>query len=152
MALSSEVWRPDRSSVLIISQAMHLLRVSLGILIVLISWELAHRYLVNPLLLPSPIHVTETLWHLLRTGELFTDIAASMTRIFVGYVIGCAIGIIFGLLMARSVWVNDLVAPMLELLQPLSPVALLRHIPCGDCAGCSGTHLELRPFVEFSFL
>jgi ABC-type nitrate/sulfonate/bicarbonate transport system permease component len=102
-----------------------LLRVSTGILVVLLVWELLHRFVVNPMLLPSPVRVVQTLFELLRTGELVADVGASMRRIVVGYTMGCAFGIVFGLLMARSLWVNDLLSPVLEVLRPLSPVAML---------------------------
>jgi ABC-type nitrate/sulfonate/bicarbonate transport system permease component len=88
-------------------------------------WELLHLYVVNPLLLPSPLKVVRTLFDLLQSGELVTDIAASLRRIVVGYAMGCGVGIVLGLLMARSIWVNDLLSPILEVLRPLSPVAML---------------------------
>jgi ABC-type nitrate/sulfonate/bicarbonate transport system permease component len=102
-----------------------LLRTTIGIVAVIAAWELLHRYVVNPLLLPSPLRVVQTLFELLRSGELVNDVGASMRRILVGYAMGCAVGIIFGLLMARSIWVNDLLSPVLEVLRPISPVAML---------------------------
>lgn len=102
-----------------------LLRSSIGIVAVLVAWELLHLYVVNPYLLPSPYRVLRTLFELLQTGELESDVAASMRRILVGYAMGCTVGIVFGLLMARSEWVNDLLSPILEVLRPLSPVAML---------------------------
>jgi NitT/TauT family transport system permease protein/taurine transport system permease protein len=69
--------------------------------------------------------VLQTFWHLLQSGELVEDIIASMRRIFVGYIMGCAVGIVLGLLMGRSVWVNDIISPFLEFLRPLSPIAML---------------------------
>lgn len=102
-----------------------LLRTTLGILAIILVWELLHRYVVNPLLLPSPLKVVVTLFDLMRSGELIADVSASMRRILVGYTMGCAVGIILGLLMARSLWMNDLLSPLLEVLRPISPVAML---------------------------
>jgi ABC-type nitrate/sulfonate/bicarbonate transport system permease component len=102
-----------------------LFRTTLGILAVILVWELLHRYVVNPLLLPSPLKVVVTLFELMRSGDLVADISASMRRILVGYTMGCAVGIILGLLMARSLWMNDLLSPLLEVLRPISPVAML---------------------------
>src|ERR1041385_2273763 len=96
-----------------------LLRTTLGILAIILVWELLHRYVVNPLLLPSPLKVVVTLFELIRSGDLIVDVAASMRRILVGYSMGCAVGIVLGLLMARSLWVNDLVSPLLEVLRPI---------------------------------
>lgn len=101
------------------------MRLGIGILAILVAWEFLHRFVVNPLLLPSPLRVVQTMVELLRSGELVTDVVASMRRILVGYTMGCVFGIVFGLLMARSAWVNDLLSPLLEVLRPLSPVAML---------------------------
>jgi ABC-type nitrate/sulfonate/bicarbonate transport system permease component len=100
-------------------------RIILGVVIIIASWEFLHRYVINPYLLPSPIQVLKTLWDLTLSGELLTDIVASMRRILVGYAMGCTVGIVLGLLMGRLMWFNDLLTPFLELLRPLSPVAML---------------------------
>jgi ABC-type nitrate/sulfonate/bicarbonate transport system permease component len=107
------------------AQVLRLARIFVGILIIIASWEFLHRYVINPYLLPSPLQVLRALWDLTASGELVADIAASMRRILVGYAMGCAIGIILGLLMGRLGWFNDLLTPFLELLRPLSPVAML---------------------------
>lgn len=101
------------------------LRIGLGIAIMVVGWDLLNRFVINPYLLPAPIQVARALWDLLRSGELVADVAASMRRIFVGYVMGCTIGVFLGLLMGRSTWFNDLITPFLEVLRPLSPVAML---------------------------
>src|SRR5579862_2707258 len=101
------------------------MRISIGIIAILLVWEFMHRYVVNPMLLPSPVKVVRTIFELLYSGELISDVAASMRRILIGYAIGCTVGIVLGLLMARSIWVNDLLSPLLEVLRPVSPVAML---------------------------
>lgn len=116
---------PQSSAVRLVPSTGRFVRVVIGIIALLIAWEILHRYFVNPLLLPSPLRVVRTLFALLKSGELIDDIGASMRRILVGYAMGCAVGIFFGLLMARSTWVNDLLSPLLEVLRPLSPVAML---------------------------
>src|SRR6516165_8299268 len=81
-------------------------RIILGVVIIIASWEFLHRYVINPYLLPSPIQVLKTLWDLTLSGELLTDIVASMRRILVGYAMGCTVGIVLGLLMGRLMWFN----------------------------------------------
>ena len=96
-----------------------------GVVLIIFGWQVLHSYVVHPLLLPSPAQVLKTLWGLLVSGELLEHISASMTRIAIGYSGGCILGIALGLLMGRILWVNDLLSPFLELLRPLSPVAML---------------------------
>jgi ABC-type nitrate/sulfonate/bicarbonate transport system permease component len=107
------------------ARMLRTIRILLGIVVIIGGWQFLHRYVVNPYLLPSPLEVLRTLWDLLLSGELLVDIGASMRRIFVGYAMGCTIGIVFGLLMGRLAWFNDIVTPFLEVLRPLSPVAML---------------------------
>lgn len=116
---------PRSERIVLPAGAAHALRLLIGIVLIFVGWEVLNRYFVNPLLLPSPAEVFQTTWQLLLSGELLRDIAASMRRIFVGYAMGCSVGIVLGLLMGRSVWVNDLITPFLEVLRPLSPVAML---------------------------
>ncbi|TAK84433.1 MAG: ABC transporter permease [Betaproteobacteria bacterium] len=101
------------------------LRVSGAFLLLLVIWQFLHSFVINPFLLPSPGTVASTLWKLLESGELLSDIAASMRRILIGYFMGCFIGIVLGLLMGRFLWINDVLSAPLELIRPLSPVAML---------------------------
>jgi ABC-type nitrate/sulfonate/bicarbonate transport system permease component len=101
------------------------LRIAAGFVLFIGIWEILHLYVINPFLLPSPLKVVETIWDLLRSGELPYDISVSSIRILIGYLGGSAIGIIVGLLIGRFQSVSDLTAPFLEFLRPLSPVALL---------------------------
>lgn len=97
--------------------------VSLGLL--LLAWQLLHSYVVHPRLLPSPGNVAVTGWNLLKSGELQQHVLISLTRIGVGYTAGCIIGITLGLLMGRSTVFHDLMAPIIELIRPISPIAMV---------------------------
>lgn len=97
--------------------------VSIGLLLVI--WQLLHSYVFHPLLLPSPWNVALTAWALLKSGELQDHVLISLARIGVGYSAGCAIGITLGLLMGRNTLLHDLLAPIIELLRPISPVAMV---------------------------
>ena len=101
------------------------IRICIGVVLFIGSWQILHSFFVNPFLLPSPLQVLKTMWDLTISGELPDDIYESSRRIAVGYVGGSAIGIVFGLLMGRFRSINDLMSPFLEFLRPLSPVALL---------------------------
>lgn len=108
-----------------LSRYVRPLRIFAGIVLFLAAWQLLYLYVAQPLLMPSPMKVVDTLGKLIASGELYTHIVASMRRILVGYVLGCLIGIVLGLVIGRWATVHDLATPFLEFIRPLSPVALL---------------------------
>lgn len=103
-------------------------RVAMGMLsigTVLILWHLSVGTLFNPVLVPTPAATFAKAWGMMLSGELFVHIAVSMKRVLIGYVIGCVAGITLGALMGR-VWImRELADPVLELIRPISPVAIV---------------------------
>lgn len=104
---------------------MRPMRIAMGVVIFIAAWQVLYLYVAQPLLMPSPLKVATTLWDLIASGELYVHVVASMRRILVGYVAGCALGIVLGLIIGRWATVHDLATPFLEFIRPLSPVALL---------------------------
>ena len=96
-----------------------------GILMIVAVWQFFSTYVVGAFLLPPPGEVANTLWSMAQSGVLQTDLLASGRRILVGYTLGCAIGVVWGLLIGRIEWLSDLTTPLLEFVRPLSPVAML---------------------------
>jgi NitT/TauT family transport system permease protein len=94
-------------------------------IVLLILWEVASRIgLVNPQFLPPFSKAMLDLVHLAGTGELFSALAASLFRVVSGFVIAVVIGVTLGALMGRYRWMDDLADPLVELLRPISPLAL----------------------------
>lgn len=102
-----------------------LARILTGSFAIILIWQFLSSFVIDPFLLPPPLKVAETLWSMIQSGVLLTDILASGRRILVGYVLGCVIGIIWGLLIGRIGWISDLSSPFLEFIRPLSPIAIL---------------------------
>jgi len=50
-------------------------------------------------LIPTPLKVATTMWKILVSGEFFNQLAASMTRILIGFSLAMLVGIIIGILM-----------------------------------------------------
>ena len=98
---------------------------AISILLLLIVWQFLSSYVIDPLLLPPPARVLEEAIKMLRTGELALNVWASVQRIFWGFVTGCIAGIPIGLLMGRIRTVRELILPVLNLIRPISPVALV---------------------------
>ena len=91
----------------------------------LAAWELMSRAVLNAALVPPPSVVAETAWGMLQNGELFVHIAISLRRIFLGFLLGSAIGVVLGAVAARSALVWDALRPLLALCSAVPPIALI---------------------------
>jgi NitT/TauT family transport system permease protein len=110
---------------------------------VLALWEgLSRAGFINPLILPSPTNVALRWWGYLSplkpydaaegpyltwlvSGELLHDAAASLTRVFVGFLLGGGLGLGLGLLMGVSNTVYRLMNPLVQILRPIPPIAYI---------------------------
>jgi ABC-type nitrate/sulfonate/bicarbonate transport system permease component len=97
--------------------------VSFGIL--LLVWYLSVGTIFNPILVASPQATFSKMASMLASGELLRHVSVSLKRVLVGYVVGCTLGIAFGAIIGRVKTVAELVDPVLELVRPISPVALV---------------------------
>ena len=84
----------------------------------------------SPVLLPGPVAVGSYLWEAVRDGTLAEACWVTMTRLVIGYLIGCVIGLPLGMLTARSKTLNDTLGVLALGLQTLPsvcwvPLALL---------------------------
>jgi ABC-type nitrate/sulfonate/bicarbonate transport system permease component len=94
-------------------------------LLLLGVWELSGRmHLVDPLLLPPPSTVFAELWRMLANGSLIADIWASLRRVFMGFFISAIVSITLGAVMGRSQLFEDMLDPLIELIRPISPLAI----------------------------
>jgi NitT/TauT family transport system permease protein len=92
---------------------------------VLLVWHLSVGTLFNPVLVPTPGTTFAKAWSMMQSGELFMHIGVSMRRVLIGYVIGCVSGIALGALIGRIWFMRELADPVLELIRPISPVAIV---------------------------
>lgn len=103
----------------------------LFILLLLSLWEISGllRW-VDPLSLPRLSAVLVTMLNLTASGELPLEVAYSLWRMFAGYFIGTALGIVAGVLMGFFRPVYYLLEPITEVLRPIPspayvPIAIL---------------------------
>lgn len=92
---------------------------------VLLLWHLSVGTLFNSALVPAPAATFSKAWGMIVTGELFMHIGVSLRRVLVGYVVGCAAGIMLGAVIGRFWLARELADPVLELIRPISPVAIV---------------------------
>lgn len=93
--------------------------------VLFIVWYLSVGTLFNPFLVASPQATFTKMASMLASGELLRHVAVSLKRVLVGYVVGCTLGIAFGAIIGRIRAVSELADPVLELVRPISPVALV---------------------------
>jgi NitT/TauT family transport system permease protein len=98
----------------------------IGIVGILVLWEVVCQLeLVPPLFLPAPSSILLAGWDMLISGELHENVLASLYRIIIGYAIGAVCGIVFGLLLGFSRWVDAVLTPIVYSIYPIPKIALL---------------------------
>ena len=92
-------------------------------------WELVVRIGgFNEALLPTPYKVLLGFGELIGDGVLFKDIADSLVRFFIGYIISVVAGVFLGLILGwyKGIW--NYINPIVQVIRPISPVAWLPFI------------------------
>jgi ABC-type nitrate/sulfonate/bicarbonate transport system permease component len=96
------------------------------LLLLLALWEGASRAgLVNQFYMPPVTRIASELWRLLLNGELLGHLGTSAVRFGLGYVIAVALGLGIGLVMGYFRAGYLLLEPLIELLRPLPPPAII---------------------------
>lgn len=80
---------------------------------------------VDRVLLPSPLEVVGSLLAALRDGSLLRHVTASLLRVLEGFGLALAAAVPLGIAMGVSPVVRGMVEPLLELLRPIPPIALI---------------------------
>lgn len=94
--------------------------------VVLCLWEAAGAFgWVNPILLPRPSQIVQSLIQLVLDGELVSPLVHTVTLFFVGYVLASVIGVALGVAMAVSNALYGLLEPLVELIRPVPKSALV---------------------------
>lgn len=100
---------------------------SWGVLIVFIAvWQVAATLgWVSPTFLPGPLQVWQALVEITLSGQLWTDLSASLVRIGLGWTIGTLLGLAVGVSMGLSSISRSIALPGISALAPIPKVALL---------------------------
>jgi ABC-type nitrate/sulfonate/bicarbonate transport system permease component len=96
------------------------------LLLVFAGWELAARAgWVRPLFLPAVTTVLEQSLVLAAEGEIVVPLLVSLYRAFAGLALAVGVGVLLGLVMARSRWANWLLDPLVSLGFPAPKIAFV---------------------------
>lgn len=94
--------------------------------LILLLWQiLAMAELVPSEMLPSPVLVSEGLWHLVVGGDLAFHIGVSVYRQLAGFFLAAIFGITLGIGMAHVDWVRTTFEPLVRIIYPLPKSALI---------------------------
>lgn len=109
-----------------------------SVLVLLVLWWVltTGTQVIRQLYFPSP----ESLWAAVTTlnTRLLEDALATLARVLISWIGGSALGVVVGLLMARSRGFFYLVNPVIEAVRPVPPVALIPFVILWFGIGDSG--------------
>jgi len=101
-------------------------RISLSIVAFLMLWEgIARSGFTNSSLFPPPTRVIAAFAEMAQSGELVRDVRASLWRAVIGFAVGSAVAIIFGILTGRIEKFENYISPLIQVFRPLPPVAII---------------------------
>jgi len=87
-------------------------------------WEFIAVFIVNnPFLLPSFSQTVTSLYNLIASMEIFTDLVISLYHFAIGMFFGIVLGIPLGMLMGWFKKVDNFMDPLIELVRPIPPLA-----------------------------
>ena len=116
-----------KSSFNVIGYLKHLTHKYTAILVFIILWQVLPTIgVINPIFVPTPTTIAATIWSLLVSGELITDILASMWRVLAAFALALVVGLSVGLLLGgffKSV--EKAVNPLLQMISQANPFTLL---------------------------
>jgi ABC-type nitrate/sulfonate/bicarbonate transport system permease component len=81
--------------------------------------------LFNPIFLPGPWLVIGKVVELGLKGQLWAHVGATMERVAVGFLTGAVAAVVLGILAGQVRVVRNLVEPIVELMRPIPPLAML---------------------------
>ncbi len=92
---------------------------------ILAVWQLAVSIgLIDPFWISSPYLVALEMWHLIVSGELLSDVWMTVSEALIAFVVSSALGIVSGLLLSRSPFWDEVLAPIVVALNSLPRIAL----------------------------
>ena len=81
--------------------------------------------LFNPIFLPGPWLVLGNVLDMAVRGQLWIHLAATLERVALGFGAGAALGVGLGLAAGHLTPIRHVVEPLIELLRPIPPLAML---------------------------
>ncbi|TWS18118.1 ABC transporter permease [Tsukamurella asaccharolytica] len=97
-----------------------------GLAVVLIAWTaVSASGVVDSTLFPSPARTARAALAMIQSGVLADDLAMSLQRAAIGFLIGASLGILLGFITGRNPLIARLVSPIVSFLRPIPAIALI---------------------------
>jgi NitT/TauT family transport system permease protein len=104
----------------------HLILSVAGLAAFLALWQLAFAMRwVNPVLLPGPVEVARAFADLVASGELARHLAASLSRIAIGFALGAVGGVALGIAIGLSTVARSIGVAGVNALFPIPKIAIM---------------------------
>ena len=88
-------------------------------------WELASSAeLISPLFFPAPTVIIEAIIRLFGSGELTENLAATITRLLSGFLLGGLVGLSLGMFMGWSAATREVVDPLIAAVHPVPKISI----------------------------
>lgn len=98
----------------------------LAIPLFFLVWELVSRsHIVNIILFPPPSVVAVAMIEWIRSGQFAIDLAVSVCRVVVGFILGASIGVLLGVLTGQFQLISSFLSPIFHILRPIPPIAFV---------------------------
>jgi len=97
---------------------------TLGVVGFVVLWWVASLF-NPPYVLPAPDAVAETFVGELQSGAMTTALVQSVTHWLPGTIVGTTLGVALGVTLAWSDLADDVAAPLVRVLRPVPPLALI---------------------------
>lgn len=91
---------------------------------ILLSWEAASTYLIDPFWLSQPTAVAAVLQGWITSGTLFVHLLTTLTAMILGFVIGAVAGVSAGVILGRAPFLASVLSPFLTALYSIPRIAL----------------------------
>ncbi len=100
---------------------------AVGTLLLLVAlWQAgASAGLISTMFLPAPIAISRALVQLTLSGELWSNLSASLVRLAIGWSIGTVCGVVVGFLVGVSTWARSPGMAVVSALFPIPKIALV---------------------------
>jgi ABC-type nitrate/sulfonate/bicarbonate transport system permease component len=123
---SSKSQQTDALGTTVLNSRQRYLLAIISIVGTVCLWELATAMgWIDEVLLPSPAEVIKTLIASVADGSLFRNVVASLLRVVEGFLLAMIVAVPMGIAMGVSRTVFGLFDPLLELLRPIPPIAVI---------------------------
>jgi NitT/TauT family transport system permease protein len=95
-------------------------------IVILLLWEMVSRKgWIPPLFLPAPSGILLEGWSMLKTGLIFKHLFASLSRILLGFLIACTLGVFVGILTGFFSIPEAIGNPIIAATFPIPKIAIL---------------------------